>query len=87
MTHFARPALCIADTAFTQLRRRPQRRQIAPNITIRSTLMATTVMTLLALSSPLAHSQGGIGLPFSIGNDPTARASLSSQLSKGVMLA
>jgi hypothetical protein len=44
------------------------------------------VMTLFALSSPPAHSQG-TGLPFSVGKDPTATASLSSRLSKGVMLA
>jgi hypothetical protein len=57
-----------------------------PKIRIRSTWMATAVMALLTLGSPLAHSAsaGGdvVGLPLSPGNDP-----LSSQLSAGVMLA
>lgn len=89
MTDFARPALRIA--AFTQRRGRLQRRRSASKVTIRPTLMATAVVALLALSGPLAHSAGdgarGVGLPFSAANDTKARAALSSQLRKGVMLA
>jgi hypothetical protein len=90
MTDFVRPALRIADTAILQRRGRPQQRQLASKVTIRPMLMATAVVALLALSG-LAHSAsyggGGSGLPLSAANDPAARAPLSSQLSKGVMLA
>jgi hypothetical protein len=91
MTDFARPALRIADTAILQLRGRPQQCQLASKVTIRPMLMATAVVALLALSGPLAHSAGdgagGVGLPLSAANDPTARAPSSSQSSEGVMLA
>jgi hypothetical protein len=43
--------------------------------TIRPALMTTAAAALLALGSPLAHSAGvtggGVGLPFSVGNDGT----------------
>jgi hypothetical protein len=69
MSDFAKRFLPTADSAFTH-RGQPRRCQIASKITMRATLMTVSV-SLLALSSPLAHSQGGIGLPFSAGNDPT----------------
>ena len=47
--------------------------------TIRPALMATAAAALLALGSPLAHSAGGaggggVGLPFSVGNETTRAA-------------
>jgi hypothetical protein len=84
MTDFARPPRRVADNAFMQPYGRVQRRQ--PTIRIRSTWMATAVMALVTLGSPLAHSAsaGGdvAGLTLGAGNDL-----LSSQLSTGVMLA
>jgi hypothetical protein len=44
--------------------------------TIRPALMAVAATALLALGSPLAHSRGGggVGLPFSVGNETTRAA-------------
>jgi hypothetical protein len=73
MTDFARPAVRITDAAFMQMRRRVRRRQMAPEITIRWTLLASVAVAVFALGGPPAHSAGGnaTGLPFSSGNDPT----------------
>src|SRR5262249_8764297 len=76
MSDFAKRFLRTADTPFTH-RGQHRRRQIASKSTMRTTLMTVSV-ALLALGSPLAHSQGGIALPFSAGNDPTKWAPFPS---------
>ena len=68
MSDFAKRFPRTADTAFTH---RGRARQTSSKTMKRSTLIATVSGAVLALSSPLAHSQGGIDLPFSAGNDPT----------------